>query len=227
MHNTSLLAMLQLADSFFPTGMFTHSHGLEAFVGAGAAGAAQIEPLLHTYLRQVVGPGDALATRWVARAATDDLDLVAAVDERLEATRLAKEGRLASRRCGGRLLLLGCDVFGGELLPRYAERVASGQAHGHQAVALALIAAANDLDEESAVLVELHSFSVSLVSAAVRMGALDHAAGQRLLLHAAPVMAEVAEQFADADWQEIGGFAPWVDVMQFRHQHAQMHMFVS
>ncbi len=228
MYNTSLLAMLQLADSFFPTGMFTQSHGLEAFVGAGTAGEAQIEPLLHTYLRHVAGPGDALATRWIVRAAaTGDLDLVAAVDERLEATKLAQESRLASRRCGGRLLLLGRDVFGGELLRLYADRVAVGQAHGHQAVALALIAATNGLDEQAAVLIELHSFTVSLVSAAVRMGALDHAAAQRLLFRAAPVMAEVAEQHADADWQEISGFAPWIDVMQFRHQHAQMHMFVS
>lgn len=208
--------------------MFTQSHGLEAFVGAGVAGEQQLEPLLHTYIRHVAGPADALAARWVVRAAlANDLDLVAAIDERLEATKLSQESRLASRRCGGRLLLLGCDVFGGELLGCYADRVAAGQAHGHQAVALALIAATSGLDEHAAILVELHSFAVSLVSAAVRLGALDHAAAQRLLLRAAPIMANVAEQHADADWQEIGGFAPWVDVMQFRHQHAQMHMFVS
>ncbi|MBC8076239.1 MAG: urease accessory protein, partial [Chloroflexales bacterium] len=31
-----LLAALRLADSFFPSGMFTQSHGLEQFVAAGA-----------------------------------------------------------------------------------------------------------------------------------------------------------------------------------------------
>jgi len=76
------------------------------------------------------------------------------------------------------------DVYGGEMLRAYAQRVSAGRAHGHQAVALALVAAAAGVDEEACVAVELHSFAVSLTSAAVRLGALDHAAAQRLLLRA-------------------------------------------
>ena len=107
----TLFATLQLADSFFPTGLFTQSHGLESFVAAGTVGAARIEALLHGYLLHVAAPGDALAARWVARAAhAGDLDLVAQIDERLEVTKLAPEGRLVSRRCGGRVLLLGAAI---------------------------------------------------------------------------------------------------------------------
>jgi len=224
----TLFATLQLANSFFPTGLFTQSHGLESFIAAGAAGAPQIEALLHGYLLHVAAPGDALAARWVARAAhAGDLDLVAQIDERLEATKLASEGRLVSRRCGGRVLLLGADIFGGGLPHAYAERVRAGEAHGHQAVALALLAAAAGLDESAAVAVELHGFAVSLISAAVRLGALDHAAAQRLLLRARPVMAEAAITGAMSDWRDIGGFAPWIELMQFQHTYADLHMFVS
>ncbi len=76
------------------------------------AGAEQIEPLLHSYLLRVAAPGDALAARWAVRAMADgDWDLVAAIDARLEATKLTQEGRVASRRCGGRILLLGAELF--------------------------------------------------------------------------------------------------------------------
>ena len=76
----TLFATLQLADSFFPTGMFTQSHGLESFIAAGTTGVAQIEPLLHSYLLHIAALGDALAARWVARAAhAGDLDLVAQI----------------------------------------------------------------------------------------------------------------------------------------------------
>ncbi len=230
MHNQahSLFATLQLADSFFPTGLFTQSHGLESFVAANMAGAAQIEALLHGYVLHVAAPGDALAARWVVRAAhAGDLDLVAQIDERLEATKLAPEGRLVSRRCGGRVLLLGADIFGGGLPHEYAARVRAGNAHGHQAVALALLAAAAGLDEAAAVTVELHGFAVSLISAAVRLGALDHAAAQRLLLRARPVLAEAAAAGATCDWRDIGGFAPRIELMQFQHTYADLHMFVS
>lgn len=224
----TLLAALQLADSFFPSGMFTQSHGLERFVERGLVGEAAVEPLLRSYLLHVAAQGEALAARWAARAArAGDLDMVLAVDERLEATRLSPEGRLASRRCGGRVLALGAELFGGAALPAYTRLVADGRAPGHQSVALALCGAASGLDEEGAALVELYTYAVSLVSAAVRLGALDHVAGQRLLLRARPTMAEAAAASAALTWEEIGGFAPQIELMQLQHRYAESHMFVS
>ncbi len=226
--HSAALAMLQLADSFFPSGLYTQSHGLERFVERGLRGPEALEPLLRCYLRDLAGPGDALAARWTAYAAArGDLQLVAAVDARLHATKLSREGRLASQRCGGRLLLLGAEVFGGACLPAYAARAAAGAAPGHQAVAMALIGAAQGLGPAEAALVELHSFAVSLVSAAIRLGALDHASGQRLLLRARPTLAEAAAETAALDWRDIGGFAPQIEIMQCQHAHAMMHMFVS
>ena len=94
-------------------------------------------------------------------------------------------------------------------------------------MALALLAAAAGLDESAAVAIELHGFAVSLISAAVRLGALDHAAAQRLLLRARPVLAEAAAAGEMSDWRDIGGFAPWIELMQFQHTYADLHMFVS
>src|SRR5262245_29267587 len=108
----SILAALQLADSFFPSGLFTQSHGLEEYASAGLTGAEQVEPLLHTYLLHLAALGDALAARWVVRAmAAGHQALVAAIDARVEATKLAQESRRASRRCGRHVLLLGADLF--------------------------------------------------------------------------------------------------------------------
>jgi urease accessory protein len=220
--------MLQLADSFFPSGMYTQSHGLESFVSAGVSGEEQLAPLLQVYLLQLAAPGDALAARWVTRAAAaGDVDLIAAIDARLEATKFAPEGRAASRRCGGRVLALGAELCEYELLRRYNRRVQEGCAPGHQAVALALLGVAMGLDEAAVAAVELHTFATSLVSAAVRLGALDHIGAQRLLLQARPWLMEAATIGETLDWQEIGGFALEIELMQFRHAYDEMHMFVS
>lgn len=228
MNAASLFAALQLADSFFPTGMFTQSHGLERLVEQGLAGEAAVAAVVRSYVLHVAAPGDALAARWCARAlAEGDLDTVAQIDARLEATKLASEGRLASRRCGGRLLLLAAESFGGPHLPAYARRVRAAQAHGHQAVALALAAHAARLAEDEAVAVELHSFTVSLVSAAIRLGAIDHVAGQRMLFQAHPAMAQAAALGRDLHWRDIGGFAPEIELAQLQHPAGGMHMFVS
>lgn len=224
----ALLATLQLADSFFPSGLYTQSHGLESFVAAGVRGPSQIEPLLHSYLLHAAGPADSLAARWTVRAATQgDLELVAAIDARLEATKLSAEARLASRRCGGRVLVLAQQLYDDERLRDYGRRIEVRHTPGHQAIAMALACTAAGLDEESAVLVELHSFAVSLLGAAVRLAALESAEAQALLVRAHPVIAEATAAHAGLDWQDIGGFAPQIDLMQFHHRYAETHMFVS
>jgi urease accessory protein len=224
----NLLAALQLADSFFPSGLYTQSHGLESFVAAGARGPSQIEPLLHSYLLHSAGPADALAARLVVRAASNgDSERIAVIDERLEATKLAAEARTASKRCGGRVLLLAGQLYDTPWLREYARRVETGRAPGHQAVALALAGAAAGLDEHTAVFVELHGFAVSLLGAAVRLAALESAEAQLLLARAHPVMRQAAAAHAEHGWEDIGGFAPWIDIMQFQHRHADAHMFVS
>lgn len=224
----NLLATLQLADSFFPSGMFTQSHGLERLVDTGLYGEAQLGALLTTYLRHVVGPADALAARWVIHsAAVNDIDTIMSIDARLEATKLAAEGRIASRRCGGRILQLGAELYQNGLSAQYSQLVRAGKTPGHQSIALALLAAAATLDEQTAVLIELHAFSVSFLSAAVRLNVIDHIAAQRLRLQAQPVMAEVASSMMQRDWCEIGGFAPAIELAQFQHRYALAHMFVS
>jgi urease accessory protein len=226
--NTALLGALQLADSFFPSGMFTQSHGLEAFVEASLCDSANLEPLLHSYVRASFGPCEALAARWVARAgAAGDLALVARVDARLEAAKLSVEGRMVSRRCGRSILLLAAEVLDSPLLAEYAALVRGGAAPGHQAVALALALAAAGLDDETAALVELHTCSVSLLGAALRLGVTDHVAVQRLLRRAAPVLAEAAADGRDQHWSELGGYAPQIDILQMRHARSDSRLFVS
>lgn len=228
MHQAHIFSALQLADSFFPSGMYTQSHGLESFISTGMTGEAPLAPLLRTYLLQLAAPGDALAARWVARAAAEgDVDLIAAIDARLEATKFASEGRAASRRCGGRVLALGAELCEYEPLRCYNRFVQGVQAPGHQTVALALLGAAMGLDEAAVVAVDLHTFATSLISAAVRLGALDHIGAQRLLLRARPWLIEAATIGEALHWQEIGGFAPEIELMQFRHAYDEMHMFVS
>lgn len=223
-----LLAALQLGDSFFPSGMFTQSHGLEQFVADGLRDPVELDLLLHSYLLDQAAWSDALAARWAVRSAeAADLDQVQAIDRRLTAFKLAPEARAASLRCGRQMLRLGATLSDKALLTTYADRLPADPAIGNQAIALALIGWAAGLDEEAAVAVELHGLAVSLVSAAVRLGACDHITAQRLIWQARPIIAEAVTLSRNVHWRDMGGFAPLIEQMQSRHAYAEMHMFVS
>ena len=102
----TLLLSLQLGDSALPTGGYTLSHGLEAAVEIGRVrDVADAEEYLRVLLEGVVGPTDLVAVVNAARAA-QDLAEVIAIDRALNARKLAREPREASRRAGRAMLAI-------------------------------------------------------------------------------------------------------------------------
>ena len=58
-NSANLLAILQLADSFFPAGMFAHSHGLEGMVNRGLVRSAEdVAEFLENQFSWSVMPSD-------------------------------------------------------------------------------------------------------------------------------------------------------------------------
>ena len=81
----SLLTALQLADSFFPSGMYAHSHGLEGMVSRGlVTSAAQVAEFLANQFTWSIVPSDGVALLEAYRA-TDwgDLSTVMEIDQLL------------------------------------------------------------------------------------------------------------------------------------------------
>jgi urease accessory protein len=224
----SFLGSLQLADSFFPSGLYTLSHGLEAFAQAGQFSANTLEALLADYVRHAVGPADGVALACAHRAVTVcDLDLAAQADARLTAVKLPREARETSLRTGRQLLALAAQVFGGDALDRYAARVQGRVAPGNYAVALGLAMATLGIPRERAVAGELYAFVASSVGACVRLAAIDHRVAQIVLHRLKPVIAEAARTARDKGVQDIAGCVPLVDVMAMRHERAKVRLFMS
>lgn len=222
------LASLQLSDSFFPSGLFTLSHGIESYAQAGLLTAQSLAGLVADLLLTSVGPADATGVALAHRAAEDgDLHSIAAIDGRLTATKVAREPRDTSIRLGRQLLGLSRDVFACELAGRYLQLVDTGDAPGNQAIALAMLKAHLGIDRREAVAGELYSFAASCVGAAVRMSEIDHRNAQRILLLLQPVIETATEDALTRPLVEMGGSAPFLELMSMRHEVAELRLFSS
>ncbi len=222
------VSSLQLADSFFPSGLYALSYGLETLAERGLLRVDSIEGLLASYLRHGVGPADGTALACAHRAAAkEQLDLAAEADARLTAVKLAREARETSTRVGRQLLSTVSDVFGGDLLVEYAERVRAGAVPGNHAVVLGLVMAVLGIRRERAVAGELYSFASSAAGAAVRLSVIDHRMAQRVLHRLGPVIADVARACAQRNVHEIASSTPLIDVMCMQHEQADLRMFMS
>ncbi len=225
---TPLLTSLQLADSFFPSGAYTLSHGIESYAQAGELDPTALYHITAGLLRHSAGESDAIGLVLTMRAARErDLDTVAQIDRRLTAVKVAREPRQASVRLGRQVLLLNRDVFDDTLSGDYLKLVRSEQLPGNQAVALGLLKAHLDVPEDEAVAGELYTYAASCVGSALRMSEIDHREMQRLLHLLRPVIAEVTADVLDRRLADIGGSVPYAEVMSMRHEEAAARLFVS
>ncbi|MGB5916362.1 MAG: urease accessory UreF family protein, partial [Phormidesmis sp.] len=100
--------LMQLADSFFPSGAYTLSHGLESLVQSGRMNSAEdVESFVRLLLCNKVGSTDLVALAHAHTASVqDDLEAIADIDARLFAQTAIEKTRLAQRQSGRALLMV-------------------------------------------------------------------------------------------------------------------------
>jgi len=223
--DATLLAALQYADSFFPSGGTAFSWGLEALCAdRQVTSADDVRRFLEDQLRHRWGTCDRLFLV-AAHRACKDLDAVAALDRMLDAMTLPRELREGATRAGSALLGIH-DRLGTAGAAAYRRRVRAGEAPGHLPVLQGLLQAGVGLDERVASVVSAHALSVSVVSAALRLSVITHVGGQRILAAVRGLLAELlAERVADV--VDASVYTPATDAAAMRHESQTVRLFAN
>ena len=223
------LAALQLGDSLFPSGAFSHSYGLEALVADGIVrDASSLGLLLEVQLREKMAVADlpALLAAHDAAVRGDD-QLPIQVDRALTAVKLAREDREGSARMGRRLLAECARLAPSRALSAHLGAVEGGEAPGNSAVALGLATQSMGVEAPDAALVACYSFCSSAVSAAMRLLRIGHGETQAVLRSCHPAMADAVERARRTPWTEMVPCTPQLDIASARHERAQARLFAS
>jgi urease accessory protein len=228
----ALLGLLQLADSFFPSGTYAHSYGLETAVAEGkVASATDVERFVRAQLVHQVAGTDAVALQACARALagdrSPDWETVLAVDRRLTALKLAREGREASAATGRRLAIEAAGFLDHRLTAHYRALVESGAAPANHAVAWAVAGAAIAIPRDTLAIGYLYSFATNLLGAALRLLPYSHVQAQTTLHALKPLLTSLALEAGTRDWREMAGFAPGLELVAMRHERAEVRLFRS
>ena len=221
----SILRALWQADGTFPSGSFAFSYGLE--------GAIALQPplqvddfaqLMTSVIRHRWASFDRIALVHAFRS-DGDLRTIANLDLEVEASTLFAALRLGSRRNGGSFLASHARL-GNELAIRLREAVRAGECLGHIAVMQGVIWRSVGLDEQLAQLTSGYSVASSLVTAAVRLGAVSVLQGQAVLRDRLPLIERLAaEPVTDTDGMQ--SFVPFLDLASARHELADLKLFAN
>ncbi len=224
-----LVGLLQAGDSFYPTGSYAHSFGLEGLVQQGVVRDratlrdfiffSAIPALRHTDL-----PLAAHAWHAFGEANWPRIGELCVLSSALKT---AREARAASENIGRQRAELMTTLRAPPLAQEFLRRATAGNWPHSSAISAALEGRVLGAPLTAVLSGISYATLSSLLSAAMKILRLGQNAAQSLLteaLSAAPEMIAAAETTA---FEDIGWFNPWLDIAAARHEGADARMFIS
>lgn len=229
MNATALLALLQSADSTYPTGAYAHSFGLEGFVEAGLVrDVVSLEALLAEHALPALAHAELPYVRLAhAAAAAQDLDLVCALDEECAALRGARELREAGSRIGAQRVALAAELLPSEWNQRLQRALDEGHWRGQLPVAYGALCAGCGTRADDAVAAYTYQQLAGAMAAAMKLLRLGQRAAQGVLTRLLAASIPWQERSAAIPREEAGWFTPGLDIASARHETAYTRLFIS
>ncbi len=224
------LGVMQLSDSFFPTGIFATSNGLEfLFTEKKIQGVTDLIEMVRTNIIQQIGPSDCVAlANAFDSASKHDFDKVCEVDNIVFATKLIKEIRNASVRSGVQLIKCVSEfVKDDEILNQYKNNIIKNKSYGIFPVAFAICCNALKIKKEKSMMMFLYGFTVGIVGAALRLGLIHHFEGQKIIHSIKPIISKTIKEYSNKSLFEMWQFTPQIDIVQMSHEKMDSKMFIT
>lgn len=189
----------------FPVGSFAYSHGLESAIAEGWLNtAADVQGWIADLLRFGTGRNDAILMAEAWRGWDID-DLALALCGSAERRRETLEQ--------------------GAALARILQALEGDCAAGPYPVVLAKAAAQAQIPLEVLLTFYLQAFASNLITSCVKSVPLGQTAGQKILAHLMPVIAEVAETALSTTLDDLGSSCFRADLMAIRHETLQPRIY--
>jgi urease accessory protein len=218
--------LMQLADSFFPSGTFGLSGGLESFVKTGRVRTGNdVLRFVRQQMQFQILPCDCVVFSAVMGAAKKgDIVNVMDADNQCYSMKIVREMRTASARSGKQLLNCIVHVTNNKFAKKFYCRVEARESAGTYPACLAIAAFAFHIPEKSAHRMMLYSYCVSIVGSAIRLGVISHIEGQNILTQLARDVhsAKPAKKIEDL-WQ----LSPLAEILQMQHEQDDLRMFIT
>ena len=225
----SELNIMQLSDSFFPSGLYTMSNGLETvFDEKRITTVDEIQEFIHTIITHQVGPVDCVALlNAYDFAKDDDVKGIIKCDKALHSMKLVKESRDASCRVGSQMIKCVMAFSDNQTLKKFFDMVTGNQSPSTHPVVSGVCSYVLGIKRNSAAYMMIYGTCVSVVGAALRLGMLDHIQSQKILHNLKPTITQTVEQYKNQILQDMWQFAPEYDIIQMIHEQKFSKMFIT
>lgn len=225
-----LFHILQICDSNFPSGAFSHSFGLETYIQEEKVKDKNTFMLaLKHYLQTQCMYTDGLACRLAYEAIqAKNHQKIWQLDQELYALSNARETRVGNKRIGKQLVKVMLELYKDDLLLKeYDQKIKAKQLHGHSSIVFALVCYGLTIDLETTLSSYLFASSSSLIQNGVRGIPLGQTDGQRIMHELKPFLTTLVHHMMNLTDDEFGAGSPGLEIAQMRHEELTVRLFMS
>lgn len=227
---TAKFFLLQVNDALFPIGGYSHSYGLETYIQKGLVhDEDSAEEFIHKRLEYNFLYNEFLAVRlgW-EYAVSGDLEAISHLEEIMEAGKIPRETREASRKLGSRFI----KTLSALEIPRknrvFEEyREARKGKSVHHAVAYGVFCGAAGITREEALEHFLYAQTSAMVTNCVKTIPLSQSSGQKLLSGCYPLLQKMTEKVTELGEEWIGLSGPGFDLRCMQHEGLYSRIYMS
>lgn len=225
---SSVMRLLEFADSTFPVGTFSFSNALESAV---VEGVVHDVDTLESFTKAVADQSsftDGVASQIAYRAVLgEDYERLLAADRQVDMLKLNAESRLMLTRMGKKMAELSIHIFDNGMMNRWSKDIAEGNAPGTYPIAQAITFAACHITAFDLFCAQQYGVMNMVLSAVLRCMKVSHFDTQRILFKLSSNVMDDFVVVSQMDFEEMNAFVPEVDILSSIHEKGKMRMFMS
>ena len=227
---TAKFFLLQVNDALFPIGGYSHSYGLETYIQKGIVhDEDSAQEFIHKRLKYNFSYNEFMAVRFAFEyALREDLEAISRLEEIMEAGKIPRETREASRKLGSRFIktLSALELpVQNSIFDKYRE--ARKGKSVHHAVAYGVFCGAAGIAENEALEHFIYAQTSAMVTNCVKTIPLSQSSGQKLLRGCYPLLQELTEKVTELGEEWLGLSGPGFNLRCMQHEGLYSRIYMS
>lgn len=227
---TAKFFLLQVNDALFPIGGYSHSYGLETYIQKGIVhDEDSAQEFIHKRLKYNFSYNEFMAVRLAFEyALREDLEAISRLEEIMEAGKIPRETREASRKLGSRFIktLSALELpVQNSIFDKYRE--ARKGKSVHHAVANGVFCGAAGIAENEALEHFIYAQTSAMVTNCVKTIPLSQSSGQKLLSGCYPLLQELTKKVTELGEEWLGLSGPGFDLRCMQHEGLYSRIYMS
>ena len=227
---TAKFFLLQVNDALFPIGGYSLSYGLETYIQKGIVhDEDSAQEFIHKRLKYNFSYNEFMAVRLAFEyALREDLEAISRLEEIMEAGKIPRETREASRKLGSRFIktLSALELpVQNSIFDKYRE--ARKGKSVHHAVAYGVFCGAAGITENEALEHFIYAQTSAMVTNCVKTIPLSQSSGQKLLSGCYPLLQELTKKVTELGEEWLGLSGPGFDLRCMQHEGLYSRIYMS